>query len=97
MAAAVIVWEEPATRPVVFQEYETEPEVEVATVAPSIASVIPVTPTLSEPAALTVTVPLTLVTVGAVIEAVGTVVSEQEPRLTQIGAEKSSPPFASVA
>ena len=55
------------------------------------------TPTASEPVAVTVTVPVTVDAVGAVIAAVGAVVSEQEPRLTQIGAEKSSPPFASVA
>ncbi len=97
VAVAVIVWEEPATRPVVFQEYETEPDVDVATVAPSIARVIPVTPTLSEPLALTVTVPVTVPAAGAVMEAVGRVVSEQEPRLTQTGEEKSSPPLASVA
>jgi hypothetical protein len=97
VAVAVIVCAEPAVRPVVFQEYETEPDADVATVDPSIASVIPVTPTLSEPDAETVTVPVTVVAVGAVTEAVGFVVSEQLPRLTQIGAEKSSPPLASVA
>jgi hypothetical protein len=97
VAVAVIVWEEPAARPEVFQEYETEPEAPVATVDPSIARVIPVTPTLSEPEAVTVTVPVTVPAAGEVIEAVGTVVSEQLPRLTQIGAEKSSPPLARVA
>jgi hypothetical protein len=35
--------------------------------------------------------------IAEVIEAVGRVVSEQEPRLTQTGEEKSSPPLASVA
>jgi hypothetical protein len=97
VAVAVIVWEDPAASPEVFHEDETEPEVAVATVIPSIARVIDVTPTLSEPVAVTVTVPLTVVAAGAAIEAVGTVVSEHEARLTQTGAEKSSPPFASVA
>jgi hypothetical protein len=97
VAVVVIVWEEPAVRPLVFQEYETEPDVEVATVDPSMARVIPVTPTLSEPLALTATVPVTVPAAGAVTEAVGRVVSEQVPLLTQIGAEKSSPPLASTA